>query len=446
MRAPSLVCPGLTLIAVELSAAPALASGAAEHASAGPVLFGLAMLVFAARLGGLAVEALGAPAVLGELLVGVGLGNLLPAMLGGGGIAFVRDDPTLAVLGQIGVLILLFDVGLEADLRALLRVGGASLLVALIGMAVPLLLGWAAAAWFLPARPTAVHLFVAATLSATSIGITARVLKDLDMMRTHEAQIILGAAVLDDILALVLLAVVTGAIASADAGGASLTPVEIGGILLRASLFLGLTIGIGHFFSGPIVRLAGRTGQPGMLLVFGLTLCFALAFAAELIGLAEIIGAFAAGLLLDPYGAGVRTRQEEATLSELMQPLATLFVPLFFVLMGIQVHLASLATPAALSLGGVLVVCAIAGKLASGAGAGKGTNRLAVGIGMIPRGEVGLIFAGIGARLSMAGEPVLDDGTFSAIILMVLVTTLITPIGLRISLASHLRQRSRDTR
>jgi Kef-type K+ transport system membrane component KefB len=411
---------------------PALGAAADGRGQFGPILFGLAVLVVAAKVGGLLVQRLGQPPVLGELLVGIALGNFLPLLFGQRGIAFVRGDPTLLVLAEMGVLILLFDVGLEADLRALVRVGWSSLLVALVGVFIPILLGWGAAAWLLPDSPTLAHIFVGATLSATSVGITARVLKDLEVTQTREGQIILGAAVIDDVLGLVVLAVVSGAVAAAATGGPGLSPLAIGGILLRAILFLGITVGLGHLLSKPIVHLAARTGQHGILLVFGLALCFTLAFAAELVGLAGIIGAFAAGLMLDPFGEGVRTRKEEATLSELMHPLSSLFVPLFFVLMGIQVHLGSFASPNILILGVVLLLCALAGKLACALGVvNRGVNRLAVAIGMIPRGEVGLIFAGIGASLTLRGQPVLSQGAFSAVVLMVLVTTLVAPVGLR---------------
>ena len=306
------------------------------------------------------------------------------------------------------------------------------MIVALLGVAVPMLLGWLAAAWLMPASPTLAHVFVGATLSATSIGITSRVLKDLGVMQTREGQIILGAALIDDVLGLVVLAVVTGAVAAATAGTASLSVMAIGGILLRAVLFLGITVGLGQLLSNHIVRWVARTGKPDILLVIGLSLCFILAYAAELIGLAGIIGAFAAGLMLDPYGQGVRTREEEAALSELMHPLSALFVPLFFVLMGIQVDVTSLANPEVIALGAVLMVCALAGKLICGLGVvGGGVNRLAIGIGMIPRGEVGLIFAGIGVRLTLGDKPLLTQGIFSAIVLMVLATTLLAPIGLR---------------
>jgi Kef-type K+ transport system membrane component KefB len=420
---------GLVLLAIPLGA---WAGTADTPSRAGPILFGLALLVVAAKLGGLVADRWGQPSVLGELLVGIGAGNLLPPLFGEHGIAFVRGDPTLHVLAEIGVLVLLFDVGLEADLRALAGVGPSAALVATIGVATPFLLGWGTAWWLLPEVPMLAHLFVGATLTATSIGISARVLKDLGALQSREGQVILGAAVLDDILGLVVLAVMTGLVTATAMGGPGLSGLAIAGIVLKAIVFLGITVGLGHRLSGPIVRLAGRTGQHDMLLVLGLALCFALAFIAERIGLAGIVGAFAAGLLLDPYGEGVRTPGEKATLSELLHPLSSLFVPLFFVLMGIQVDVASLVTRESFAFGVVLVLVAVAGKLACAAGVvTPGINRLVVGIGMVPRGEVGLIFAGIGAALVLEGRPLLSQTAYSALVLMVVVTTLVTPIGLR---------------
>ena len=424
LRFAALVCLALP------SAAEAASGDGPPHA--GPVLFALALLLLTAKAGGLLAERLGQPAVLGELLVGVGCGYFLPLVFHAGQLAFVRSDPTLHAAAEVGVLILLFDVGLETDIRSLFRVGWSALVVALVGVAAPMLLGWLAAAWLLPDSPPLAHVFVGATLSATSIGITSRVLKDLGVMQSREGQIILGAALIDDVLGLVVLAVVTGAIAAATAGTASLSVFTIGGILLRAVLFLGITVGLGHLLSNHLVRWVARTAKPDIILVLGLSLCFILAYASELIGLAGIIGAFAAGLMLDPYGRGVRAREEEAALSELMHPLSALFVPLFFILMGIQVDATSLASSEILALGTVLVLCALVGKLICGIGVlGAGVNRLAIGIGMIPRGEVGLIFAGIGVRLTLGEKPLLTQGIFSAIVLMVLVTTLLTPIGLR---------------
>jgi Kef-type K+ transport system membrane component KefB len=416
------------------AAAPAVASaaGAEGHLRFGPVLFGLAVLVVSAKAGGLLAERWGQPSVLGELLAGIGLGNLLPLLGGTQEFALLHSDPTLLFLAEVGVLVLLFDVGLEADLRAFARVGVSSLLVAIIGVAIPIGLGWGAVALLLPDSPPIVRLFIGATLSATSVGITARVLKDLGVTQSREGQIILGAAIMDDVLGLMVLAVVTGIAIGGTAAGAELSGLAIAWIFLRGLLFLGTAAVLGHFLSHPFLRLAARTGHPEVMLVLGLGLCFTLAYMAELIGLAGIIGAFAAGVLLDPYGTGVRTREEDATLAELLHPLSSLFVPLFFVLMGVQVDLKGLASFTVLSFGVILILCALAGKLACAVGPlERGTNRLAVGIGMIPRGEVGLIFAGIGARLTFEGQPLLSQSLFSAVVLMVLLTTLITPVGLR---------------
>jgi Kef-type K+ transport system membrane component KefB len=430
-----MVCSHTALIGHSLFvvATPALVSAASggAHPRFGPILFSLAVLVMSAKVGGLLAERWRQPSVLGELLAGIALATLLPLFFEAERLAFIRAEPTLRVLAEVGVLILLFDVGLEADLRALIRVGASSVLVALIGVLVPIGLGWSAARWLLPESPMVVHLLVGATLAATSVGITTRVLKDLGTLDSPEGQIILGAAILDDVLGLIILAIVTG-IAAAAAGGEALSSAAIGGILLRALLFLGITVGLGHVLSSPIVRVAARTGHREIMLVLGLALCFTLAFVAEQVGLADIIGAFAAGLLLDPYGRGVRTREEDATLAELLHPLSSLFVPLFFVLMGIQVEVGSLTSLPVLGFGLVLILCAVVGKLACAVGVlGGGVSRLAVAIGMMPRGEVGLIFAGIGTTLTLAGQPLLSPSLFSAIVLMVLVTTLAAPVGLR---------------
>ena len=398
----------------------------------GPILLGLAILVLGAKLGGILVSRWGQPAVLGELLFGVALANLYPLFAGSAGIEFVRSNTILKFLAEVGVLLLLFDVGLEVDLRAFARVGPSAVWVALIGVVVPFFLGWGTAVWFLPDTPTLVHIFIGATLTATSVGITVRVLKDLGVTTSPEAQTILGAAILDDVLGLIVLAVVVGSITGATDGGGGVSIATISVIVLKAVGFFTATFVAGHVLSHRIVSLAAKSGQHGMLFVIGIALCFTLSYVAELIGLANIIGAFAAGVLLDPYGAGVRTRAEEATLRELLVPLSELLVPLFFVLMGLQVDLSTLVEPSALALGTTLIVSAIVGKLLCGLGVvGPGIRRLAVGIGMIPRGEVGLIFAGIGARVMLEGQPILNENVYSSVVLMALITTIITPVGLR---------------
>ncbi len=420
---------GAFLLALPIGAWAATAEAPSR---AGPVLLALALLVLAAKCGGVLAERWGQPSVLGELLIGIGAGNLLPPLFGEHGIAFVRGEPTLHVLAEIGVLILLFDVGLEADLRALVRVGPSATLVALIGVVTPFLLGWGTARWLVPDASTLVHLFVGATLTATSVGITARVLKDLGSLQSREGQVILGAAIIDDILGLVVLSVMSGLVTAMSSGGVGWSGVVFTGIIFKAVAFLGITVGLAHYLSGPIMRQAARMSQPDIVLVCGLAICFALAFVAERIGLAGIVGAFAAGLLLDPYGEGVRTAEAEATLAKLLSPISSLFVPLFFVLMGIQVDIASLLNRDSLIFGAVLLLVAVAGKLVCAVGVlGPGINRLTVGIGMIPRGEVGLIFAGIGTALVLDGRPLLSQTVFSALVLMVVLTTLLTPIGLR---------------
>jgi Na+:H+ antiporter len=419
-------------LGVALVVTPAWAATGGEGGRVGLSLFVVALLVTSAKIGGVVVERWGQPAVLGELLVGIGVGNLLPLAVGGHGVDLVRADPTLHFLAEVGVLLLLFDVGLESDLRALIRVGPSALLVAVLGVVAPVALGWGVTAWLLPESPLLVHLFIGATLAATSVGITARVLRDLGAVQSREGQTILGAAVIDDVLGLIVLAVIAGAIAAAGGQGPPLSAAGIALIVLWAVLFLAASAGIGHVLSGPLVRLLARLGHPELLLVVGVSVCFTLAFVAEAIGLAAIVGAFAAGFVIDPYGEGVRTSEETATLSELLHPIAAVFVPLFFVLMGVQVELGSLAAPAALGLGTALVVVAIAGKLACALGViDRGVDRLTVAVGMIPRGEVGLIFAGIGTTLMLEGRPVLSESVFAAVVVMVLVTTLLAPPGLR---------------
>jgi len=419
-------------LGVALVVTPAWAATGGEGGRVGLSLFVVALLVTSAKIGGLVVERWGQPAVLGELLVGIGVGNLLPLAVGGHGVDLVRADPTLHFLAEVGVLLLLFDVGLESDLRALIRVGPSALLVAVLGVVAPVALGWGVTAWLLPESPLLVHLFIGATLAATSVGITARVLRDLGAVQSREGQTILGAAVIDDVLGLIVLAVIAGAIAAAGGQGPPLSAAGIALIVLWAVLFLAASAGIGHVLSGPLVRVLARLGHPELLLVVGVSACFTLAFVAEAIGLAAIVGAFAAGFVIDPYGEGVRTSEETATLSELLHPIAAVFVPLFFVLMGVQVELGSLAAPAAQGLGTALVVVAIAGKLACALGViDRGVDRLTVAVGMIPRGEVGLIFAGIGTTLMLEGRPVLSESVFAAVVVMVLVTTLLAPPGLR---------------
>ena len=408
------------------------------------VLIGVVVMLVAAKLGGEFFERRGQPAVLGELGAGVVLGNLV--LFGFNGLEGLKTDETIAALAELGVIILLFEVGLESDLRQMMEVGWSSLLVAVLGVVTPFLLGWAVSAYFIPNEPRLGHIFIGATLCATSVGITARVFKDLGKLSTREARIVLGAAVIDDVLGLLLLAVVAGAI-SASASGGVLSMTGVGLIALKAIVFLVVSIAIGYKLVPRMLRGAGRFETRGVLLTLAISFCLFLAWASTKVGLAPIVGAFAAGLVLDEVHYKPKDGRSERDLSDLLQPVSTVLVPIFFVLMGLKVDLRYFARLDILGFALVLTLAAIAGKQICGLGVvERGVNRVAIGIGMIPRGEVGLIFAGIGATLMLpsasgAVEPVINSATFGAIVIMVIITTLVAPPGLKWSLARKKKSR-----
>jgi len=418
---------------------PALALASAGGSPAGHsdpvagVVLSLAVILIAAKLAGALMVRVNQPAVLGELLVGVVLGNL--ALAGFSGLEQIKTDGTIDMLARLGVLILLFEVGLESTVGQMLKVGVTSLLVAVVGVVVPFAGGWAIGTWLLPESSTYVHAFLGATLCATSVGITARVLKDLGRSQTDEARVILGAAVIDDVLGLVILAVVTGVIVAADQGGA-LSYGSIGMIIGKSLGFLVGALVLGVLLSRRLFELASRLKASGVLLALGLSFCFALSWLANSIGLAPIVGAFAAGLVLEQIHYRDFVDRGEHGLEELIHPISGFLVPVFFVLMGMRTDLRSFAQPGVLGLAAALTITAIVGKQAcSLAVRGKALNKISIGIGMIPRGEVGLIFANIGLALTIGGERIISDSTFSAVVVMVIVTTMITPPALKWSMA-----------
>jgi len=333
----------------------------------------------------------------------------------------------------------LFEVGLESDLREMMEVGWSSLLVAVLGVIAPFFLGWAVSAYFIPEEPRLAHIFIGATLCATSVGITARVFKDLGKLATREARIILGAAVIDDVLGLLILAVVAGAIKAASSGGV-LSMLDVGLIALKSVAFLVGSIAVGHFLVPKILRGAGRLETRGVLLTMAIALCLVLAWAAAKVGLAPIVGAFAAGLVLDEVHYKPVDGRKQRDLHDLLQPVSTVLVPIFFVLMGLRVDLRLFTRVDILGFAAALTAAAILGKQICSVGVvERGLNRVAIGLGMIPRGEVGLIFAGIGATLMLpnasgVNEPVINSAIFGAVVIMVIITTLITPIALKWSL------------
>lgn len=418
---------------------------AAQHLDP-TVLIGVAVMLVLAKVVGEIFERLKQPAVLGELFAGILLGNLV--LFG-----FTRAEPlksnvTIAALAELGVIILLFEVGLESDLREMMEVGWSSLLVAVVGVVVPFFLGWGVSAYFVPGEPQLVHIFIGATLCATSVGITARVFQDLGKLATREARIILGAAVIDDVLGLLILAIMSGAIRAASTGS-ELSVSDIGSIALKSFLFLVGAIVIGYFMMPRLLHGVGRLETRGVLLTFAIAVCLMLAWAAGEVGLAPIVGAFAAGLVLDEIHYRPKGGRTERDLNDLLQPVSTVLVPIFFVLMGLKVDLRLFTRLDILGFAVVLTIAAILGKQVCGlAVLERGSNRLAVGFGMIPRGEVGLIFAGIGATLmlpSAAGvnQAVISPSTFGAVVIMVIITTLVTPPGLKWSLGRKRRARSK---
>ncbi len=408
--------------------------GTAAHGLDPIVLVGVAVIWIVAKFCGEVFERLGQPAVLGELCGGIILGNL---MLAGVTIAEpLKTNVVISALAELGVIILLFEVGLESNLGEMLEVGWSSLLVAVLGVVAPFFLGWGVAAYFIPDEPRLVHIFIGATLCATSVGITARVLKDLNRLTTRAARIILGAAVIDDVLGLLILAVVTGAI-QAQATGASLSLAAIVWIAAKSILFLVGAVVLGHYVVPRLLGGIGRFESRGVLLALSLAFCFLLAWGGKKVGLAEIIGAFAAGLVLDEVHFKKLPHHEKRDLEQLLAPVSALLAPIFFVLMGLRVDLRAFARLDLLGFAIALTLVAIIGKQVCSLGVTeRGVNRLAVGIGMIPRGEVGLIFAGIGATLFLPNAqgvrvPVIDANIFGIIVIMVIITTLITPPALK---------------
>jgi Kef-type K+ transport system membrane component KefB len=429
------------LLCASLAALPAHAAEAGGHSDpVAGVALALVVILVVARIGADLAARIRQPAVLGELLVGIVLGNL--GLVGFTGLEPIETDPFIDMLARIGVLLLLFEVGLESTVGQMLQVGGSSLLVATLGVIAPFALGWAVGAWLLPDQSAYLHAFLGAMLCATSVGITARVLQDLGWSRSGEARIILGAAVIDDVLGLVILSVVAGMIVAADAGG-ELAVSEIGIIVAKAGLFLVGSLVLGALLSRRLYWVASNLRARGVLLALSLGLCFLLSWLANAIGLAPIVGAFAAGLILEEAHYSSFVEKGEHTLEELIHPITSFLAPVFFVLMGMRTDLRAFGDSGAIGLAVALTIAAILGKQVCSLGVlARGVNRVAVGIGMIPRGEVGLIFANIGIALSFGGQPVIDQSTFSAAVVMVIVTTLVTPPALKWSLSRRERAAS----
>lgn len=419
----------------------------------GLTLFWIAVILLSAKLSTF-VERIGQPPVLGELLIGVFLGNLV--LVGVTVFEPIKTNPIIEFLAQFGVVILLFQIGLESNLQDMARVGVRAFLVACVGVIVPFVLGtYLVGPLILPNFSFNTYLFLGATLTATSVGITARVFRDLGALQTAEAQIVLGAAVIDDVLGLIILAVVSAIV--------TVGSVSIGGIawiIFKAVAFLVGAIFIGQLIAPILGRLLSRV-HTGLGMKFTLAMSFGLtcAFIAERIGLAPIVGAFAAGLVLDavhfssfdepkivdeirvqsayfatPVRQAIHTvldRHADHHVEELIEPVGHLLAPIFFVLTGMKVRLETLFEPSILLAALIITVIAFVGKVVTGLVAGN-VNKAIVGWGMVPRGEVGLIFAATGKSLG-----IVNDYVFSLLVIVVLLSTLLTPLILTVLIRRH---------
>lgn len=392
-----------------------IASRERDDVDISELLIALLAIFAAAKLFGELAQRIGQPAVLGEMAGGI--------VIGVSGLHLIdAHDPLLHVLSEMGVLLLLFLIGLETDIQRLLSVGWASAAVALTGVLVPFAAGYGVGAWL--GYPTTVSVFLGAALTATSVGITARVLSDLGHLKTDESQVILGAAVVDDILGLVLLTVIGSA-----AAGERLTVLAVAKVFAVAFGFVILAVLIGSVLAPRLMTLVARLRVAKGLFFASLMFAFGLAFLADLVGSGLIIGAFAAGLVLARTGRGRDIEHE-------VHDLAQFFIPIFFVSVGAAVDLRALNpfdadTRQFFVIGVLLTTVAILGKLVAGyAAMGRPLRKLVIGVGMVPRGEVGLIFAQLGLTAGL-----LSGGLYSSVAMMVMVTTFIAPPALRLLLA-----------
>jgi Kef-type K+ transport system membrane component KefB len=379
----------------------------------GEILIKIIIILVTAKLFGWLAEKLKQPSVLGELLAGVLLGPSLFNLIN-------PYEPTLLFsiihfLGEIGVILLLFQVGLESNIYQLLKSGMTSTLVAIIGVVAPVLMGIGFAMGLMKITDFNVALLIGATLAATSVGITMRVLSDMKKTNTEEGKIILGAAVIDDILGLIILSVIAGLVEGGTHGSQSLMSI-IGLNTLYSVLFLVISIWVGIKYTPLIYKIGKRMKIGRTFVVSSFIFMLILSAIADYIGLATIVGAFAAGLVFERL-------EEKEHYEERIQPVANIFVPIFFVVAGLYLDVGALMQPGIIPIVLALTVIAIIGKLIAGWGAiGAGVNKLTIGIGMVPRGEVGLIFASFGLTYGL-----LQAELYSALVIVVMLTTLIAP-------------------
>jgi Kef-type K+ transport system membrane component KefB len=383
----------------------------------------LLVILLSAKLFAEVFTRLSIPSVLGEVVAGLIIG---PSVLG-----FISPDATLHLIAEIGILLLLFEVGLETDVGQLVKEGIRSTLVAVTGVVVPGALGfWVSYQWF--GMPMIPSLFVGGTIVATSIGITVRVLKDLNRHNTRMARIVLGAAVLDDVIGVVVLAVLYD---FAVKGTVSI-PATVR-ILVFITAFLLLAPVLAKLFVPFMAKAASSSRTKGMIPTIIISLILGMAVISHKVGAPEILGSFAAGIALArrfflPLGASIDhySHQLAEKIEESMTPIIDLFVPVFFVMVGVSINLRAIdmTSGSFWAFAGVLTIVAVLSKMASGIWApGGGREKLSTGIAMVPRGEVGLIFAEVGKR-----SKIFDDAAYAVVVFVVALTTLLAPLAMRI--------------
>ena len=371
----------------------------------------LLVILIAAKVGAEVMARLRQPAVIGELLIGAVIGAGVLGWVGG------DDGGLLSTLAEIGVILLLFEVGLETDLRSFARLGASALTVAVVGVVTPFALGFLAVRFFsIGGGSTELALFMGAAMTATSVGITARVFADLRRLHTDEAKTIIGAAVIDDVLGLIIL----GVVAAVLGGDGEFSAGTLLIITAKAVGFLVVVVAVGHVLAPYFFRFVRFLKVEGSFVVGSFVFAIAVGLAAEhFAGLEPIVGAFAAGLVAGQTSFADRIEAE-------LRPISFLFVPIFFLFIGSRVDVVALSDPQVLLAGGIISFLAIVGKLVAGLGVlSKGVSRRVVGVGMVPRGEVGLIFAALGAGELSA---VVGAGENAIVVLMVVVTTLLAPL------------------
>lgn len=371
----------------------------------------IAIILLAAKIGAELMRRISQPAVIGELIAGIVIGYY-----GLGLLPHAQSGDVISTLAEVGIILLLFEVGLETNLKEFIDLGKTSLRVALIGVIAPFFLGFGFV-YLIDSSDYVFEkaLFVGAAMTATSVGITARVFADLGALKTKEAKTIIGAAVVDDIFGLIILTVVAGMLG----GTGNISGGEVGIIAAKALAFLLASVVIGRKLSPTIFKFFERVPSPGTFVTGSFLFAIVFGAAAHFVGLHPIVGAFAGGVVAGESDMTKRIREE-------MKPLNYILVPIFFVYTGSEVDISVLANGSIFLYGVVISLLAFIGKYMSALGAlGKGMNTSLIGIGMVPRGEVGLIFVAVATSTF---SEVIGPGIIAAIVWMVINTTLIAPI------------------